>query len=67
MGRVYDIFKKTPDNSPIWVESVDGLEALKERLVHLASTKPDDYLVYDHGSQRFIDPFDNSREFLQAK
>ena len=67
MDRIYDIFRKMPDNSPIWVESVDGLEALKERLVHLASTKPDEYLVYDHGSQRFIDPFDNPREFLQTK
>jgi len=67
MRRVYDIFKKMPDNSPIWVESVDGLEALKERLVHLASTKPDIYLVYDHGSQRFIDPFDNSHELLQTR
>ena len=67
MGRIYDIFKKTPDNSQIWVESVNGLEALKERLVHLASTKPDDYLVYDHRLQRFIDPFDDPREFLQSK
>jgi hypothetical protein len=64
MGRIYDIFKKTPDNSPIWVESVDGLEALKGRLIHLASTKPDEYLVYDHGSQRFIDPFGDPPEFL---
>jgi hypothetical protein len=60
MGRTYDIFKRTPDNSPIWVESVDGLEALKGRLMHLASTKPDEYLVYDHSTQRFIDPFDRS-------
>ena len=67
MDRIYDIFRKMPDNSPIWVESVDGLEALKERLLYLASTKPNEYLVYDHGSQRFIDPFDNPREFLQAK
>ena len=67
MGRIYDIFKKTRDDSPIWVESVDGLEALKERLAHLASTKPDNYLVYDHGSQRFIDPFDDWREFRQPK
>ena len=64
---IYDIFKKTSDGSPIWVECVDGLEALKGRLIHLASIKPGEYLVYDHGSQRFIDPFDNSREFLQEK
>lgn len=67
MGRTYDIFKKTPDNSPIWVDSVNGLEALKQRLVHLASTRPDEYVVYDHGSQKFIDPFDNSHESLQMK
>lgn len=67
MGRTYDIFKRTPDSSPIWVESVDGLEALKGRLMQLASTKPDDYLVYDHSAQRFIDPFDDTREFLQTK
>jgi hypothetical protein len=46
---------------------VDGLEALKGRLIHLASTKPHEYLVYDHGSQRFIDPFGDPREFLQTK
>ncbi len=67
MGRTYDIFKKTPDNSPIWVDSVNGLAALKQRLIHLASTKPDEYLVYDQGSQKFIDPFGNSHESLQTR
>lgn len=57
MSPVYDIFRKTPDNPPIWVDSADGLEALKERLTQLASIKPDEYLVYDHSSQKFIDPF----------
>jgi len=67
MGRTYDIFKKTPDDSPIWVDSVNGLEALKQRLAHLASTRPDEYMVYDHGSQKFIDPFDNLHGSLQTK
>jgi hypothetical protein len=67
MGRIYDIFRKTPDNPPIWVESVDGLEAVKRRLLELASTKPDEYLVYDHRAQKFIDPFGDPREFLQMK
>jgi hypothetical protein len=67
MIRTYDIFKKTSDNAPVWVDSVDGLEALKRRLTELASKKPEEYLVYDQSSQKFIDPFDDPRELLQTK
>jgi hypothetical protein len=67
MGTTYDIFKRTPEDMPVWVESINGLEALKGRLIHLASTKPDEYLVYDQGAQRFIDPFGDLRESVPTK
>jgi hypothetical protein len=57
MSSTFDIFRKLPDNSPIWVEAVIGLEAVKQRLLHLAMVSPGEYIVFDPRAQRFIDPF----------
>jgi hypothetical protein len=57
---MYDIFKKMPGNSPIWVEAVEGLEQVRKRLGQLPSALPGEYLVYDPASQKFIEPFDES-------
>ena len=53
----YDIFRKTTGESATWVESVDGLEQAKRRLVRLASTTPGAYLLYDPRISEFIEPF----------
>ena len=36
----YDIFRKTSDTDATWVESIDGLEQAKKRMMKLASTTP---------------------------
>jgi hypothetical protein len=52
----YDIFRRLPDNSPIWVEAVEGLDQAKQRLLQLASSSPDEYVLYDSRAQKFITP-----------
>jgi hypothetical protein len=56
----YDIFRKLPDDSPLWVEAVEGLDKVEHRLADLMSSVPGDYLVYDTRSQKFIEPFAKS-------
>jgi hypothetical protein len=52
---MYDIFKKMPGDSPIWIEAVEGLEQVKKRLGQLPSASPGEYLVYDPASRSFIE------------
>ena len=56
----YDIFRKTSDQDATWVETVDGLEQAKKRLIKLASTTPGAYLLYDPRLAEFIEPFAES-------
>jgi hypothetical protein len=51
----YDIFRKLPDNSPIWVEAIEGLDEAKQRLLQLSSSSPDKYVLYDSRAQKFIE------------
>jgi hypothetical protein len=57
---VYDIFRKLPDDTPVWVEAVEGLEKVKQRLIDLMSVTPGNYLVCDLRLQKFIEPFRRS-------
>jgi len=56
----YDIFRKTSDQDATWVETVDGLEQARRRLVKLACTTPGAYLLYDPRLAEFIEPFAES-------
>jgi hypothetical protein len=47
MQRTYDIFRKLPDGASIWIEAVNSLDLVQERLAHLAKNAPGDYVVYD--------------------
>jgi hypothetical protein len=47
MKVTYDIFKKLPSGSPVWIEAVQGLELARIRLATLVETDPGEYLLYD--------------------
>jgi hypothetical protein len=50
----YDIFRKLPDGTPIWIEAVASLDMAKARLSNLRDHEPGDYIVYDASHSRFI-------------
>jgi hypothetical protein len=55
MKATYDIFKKLPTGSPIWVEAVQGLEFARARLAKLMQADPGDYLVYDLTNAKIVE------------
>jgi hypothetical protein len=55
MDGAYDIFKKSSAKNAVWVETVQGFEQAKKRLLHYTSTSNDNYLVFDAAEGRFID------------
>ena len=54
MKATYDIFRELPDSSPIWIESVQGLENAKVRLSNLIKSRPGDYFVYDPEAAKIV-------------
>jgi hypothetical protein len=57
---VYDIFRKLPDSSPLWIEAIEGLEQARNRLRQLSSQSPGEYLLYDTANRRFLNLADES-------
>lgn len=55
MKVTYDIFKKLPSGSPIWIEAVQGLELARIRLATLVKADPGDYLLYDLTNAKIIE------------
>ena len=59
MTAKYDIFKKTPENGVVWIETVQDIVSAKQRLISLTSSTPsgtpNKYLLWDSMEQRFID------------
>jgi hypothetical protein len=56
MPAKYDIFKKTPDNSVLWIEEVEDISRARKRLVALTSTSPAEYRLFDQSLEQFVDP-----------
>jgi hypothetical protein len=46
MRAKFDIFKKLPDGTPLWVEAIDGLEEARTQLSRLAASSPGEYFIY---------------------
>ena len=59
MPAKYDIFKKTSDNSALWIEEVEDISRARKRLLALTSVSPADYRLFDQSRERFIDPSDD--------
>jgi hypothetical protein len=55
MDGAYDIFKKSSAKNAVWVETVQGFEQAKKRLLHYKSSSSDEYLVFDATEGQFID------------
>ena len=55
----YDIFKKTPDNSVVWVEEADDISQARKRLLVLASSVPAEYRLFDQSRLQFVEPLDD--------
>jgi hypothetical protein len=55
MDGAYDIFKKSSATNAVWVETVQGFEQAKRRLLHYTSSSNDEYLVFDAAEGQFID------------
>jgi hypothetical protein len=55
MDGAYDIFKKSSPKNAVWVETVQGFELAKKRLLYYVSSSNDEYLVFDAAEGQFID------------
>jgi len=55
MDGAYDIFKKLSTTDAVWMETVQGFEQAKKRLLHYTSISTDEYLVFDATEGQFID------------
>jgi hypothetical protein len=56
MDATFIIFKKTPSqNGPVWVETIEGLEKSKKRLLEYKSKSSEDYYLFDVKQARVLD------------
>ena len=55
MDGAYDIFKKSSAKDAVWVETVQGFEQAKKRLLYYTSSSKDECLVFDATEGQFID------------
>ena len=47
MKGIYDIFRRIPQTGPVWIESVQGFENIKARLLHLINFRSREYFIFD--------------------
>ena len=50
----YDIFKKDAAGSPIWLETVEGLDQAKARVRYLRASGTGEYLVFSPAINGFL-------------
>jgi hypothetical protein len=56
MDATYIIFRRGPSqSSPVWVETVQGLEKSKRRLFEYKSNSTDEYYLFDVLQARVLD------------
>jgi hypothetical protein len=56
VDATYIIFKRSASqNNPVWVETVQGLEKGKKRLIEYKSSSADDYYLFDVREARVLD------------
>jgi hypothetical protein len=60
IDRTYDIFKKISNKDAVWLETVQGLQQAKKRLLHYRSDSTGEYLVFDADEAKFIDLWDEA-------
>jgi hypothetical protein len=50
----YDIFRKFAEDGPIWIETVQGIEKCKSRLLDLVQRNPGEYFAFDPLHSRVV-------------
>jgi hypothetical protein len=67
MEPIFDIFRTLPDGSPIWLESVEGLQQAKRRLNWLAQLQPGRYFIYSEKTGGVVERFpEHGAEYVSA-
>jgi hypothetical protein len=59
MTAQYDVFKKTTNKDFIWLEEVEDISRARKRLIHLTSTEPAEYRLWDSARQMFVEPMED--------
>jgi hypothetical protein len=54
MKLTYDIFRKFAEDGPIWIETVQGIEKCKSRLLDLVQRNPGEYFAFDPLHSRVV-------------
>jgi hypothetical protein len=55
MQTPFDLLRRDPDGSFIWIEAAADLVLARTRLRELASRAPGEYVLFDHTSQKTIE------------
>jgi hypothetical protein len=50
----YDIFRRFAQDGPIWIETVQGIETCKSRLLDLVQRNPGEYFAFDPLHSRVV-------------
>jgi hypothetical protein len=54
MKLTYDIFRKFAGDGPVWIETVQGIEKCKSRLLDLVERNPGEYFAFDPVHSRVV-------------
>ena len=54
MTHLFDVLKKEPDGTFIWVEAVDDIATAKARLQQLSAESADEFVIFREIDQRVI-------------
>jgi hypothetical protein len=60
MQTPFDLLRRDPDGSFIWIEAAADLVLARTRLRELASHAPGEYVLFDHTIQKTIEKVSNS-------
>jgi hypothetical protein len=50
----YDIFRKDLLGTPVWMETVQGIETAKLRIMELVNRSPGEYFVFSQETQEIV-------------
>ena len=55
MFDAFDILRKLPDGSIVWIETAKDLETARERIQQFATYKPGEYVIFSQETQSVIE------------
>ena len=66
MQTPFDLLRRDPDGSVIWLEAAPDLVRARARLRELALRTPGEYVLFDHRSQETVEKI-SSRNPLRSR